>query len=312
MAKQKQKPIIPPRLSPGDTVGIVAPASPFERKTFNRGIAALHTLGYRTLVTHDLFLKNGYLAGSDLQRAGLINRFFADGTVKAILCAKGGFGSLRVLPLLDYTLIRQNPKIFVGFSDITALLAALYRKCNLVTFHGPVVTTLGESDKKTKDAMLVALSSNERLEIKPQKGITVQSGSASGPVLAGNLTTLCHLLGTPYAPPFTGHILLIEDRGETLYRLDRMLTQMKLAGCFKGLAGLALGSFEGCGSEEEFHEVVRNIFREYAIPILAGLDMGHSPSNITIPIGLEATLDAAQQWLGFHKPATWSNGVSPE
>jgi muramoyltetrapeptide carboxypeptidase len=255
-------------------------------------------------VTQDLFLKNGYFAGSDFQRAELVNRFFADNTIKAIFCAKGGFGSIRILPLLDFAAIGKNPKILVGFSDITALLAAVYIKCNLVTFHGPLVTTLGDSDQKTKDAMIVALSSDEKLAITPQKGITLQSGSASGPVLAGNLTTLCHLLGTPYERPLKGHILILEDRGEALYRLDRMLTQMKLAGCFKGLAGLALGSFEGCGSQKELHKVVRNIFNDDSIPIMAGLDIGHGTSNLTIPIGLTATLDADRQLLIFHNPAT--------
>lgn len=304
MSRQKNKPILPQRLHPGDTIGIVAPASPFEKETFYRGIATLQSLGYRTFVTQDLFLKNGYLAGSDFQRAELVNRFFADSTIKAIFCAKGGFGSIRILPLLDFAVIGKNPKIFVGFSDITALLAAVYLKCNLVTFHGPLVTTLGDSDQKTKDAMIVALSSDDKLAINPQKGITLQSGSASGPVLAGNLTTLCHLLGTPYEPSLKGHILILEDRGEALYRLDRMLTQMKLAGCFNGLAGLALGSFEGCGSEIELHKVIRNIFNDDGIPILAGLNIGHGTSNLTIPIGLAATLDADRQLLIFPNPAT--------
>ncbi|MGD2271129.1 MAG: LD-carboxypeptidase [Desulfobacterales bacterium] len=304
MAKHRKKIITPPRLRPGDTIGIAAPASPFDRQDYEQGIATLQSLGYLTRVSRDIFLQNGYLAGSDLQRAKLINRFFADRSIKAILCARGGYGSMRILPLLDFALIRKNPKIFVGFSDITALLAALYEKSRLVTYHGPLLTTLGESDQNSKDALILALSSHEKIDIRLPKGITVVSGSVAGPVLAGNLTTLCHLVGTPYEPSLEGHILLLEDKGEATYRLDRMLVQMKFAGCFEGLAGMVLGSFERCGQQKELLSVVRDIFAPFPFPILAGLDMGHSRSNLTIPIGREATLDADQHSLVFHGPAT--------
>jgi muramoyltetrapeptide carboxypeptidase len=296
--------IVPQPLSPGDTVGIVAPASPFDKELFYQGIAELHAMGYRTSIPPELFLANRYLAGSDLQRAQLLNRFFADGSIKAIICAKGGFGSIRILPLLDFAAIGKNPKIFVGFSDITALLVVVYLRCNLLTYHGPMITTLGRSDQKTKDALADALSSDQPIELKTTKGVTLQSGSVSGPVMAGNLTTLCHLVGTPYEPAFKGHILVLEDRGEAPYRLDRMMSQMKLAGCFEGLAGLVLGSFEGCGQEKEIHLIVKDIFSDHRLPILTGLDFGHSPSNITIPIGLEATLDADRHTLVFQAAAT--------
>ena len=301
---REKKLIVPRRLTPGETVGIVAPASPFDRELFYQGITALHAMGYRTSIPPELFVTNGYLAGSDLQRAQLVNKFFADSSIKAIICAKGGFGSIRILPLLDFAVIRKNPKIFVGFSDITALLVVVYLKCNLVTYHGPLITTLGNSDQKTKDALTAALSSDEPIEMKITKGVTLQSGSVSGPVLAGNLTTLCHLVGTPYEPSFKGHILLLEDRGEAPYRLDRMMSQMKLAGCFDGLAGLALGYFEGCGQEKEIHRIVTDIFADHPLPILAGLEFGHGPSNMTLPIGLEDILDADQQALIFQASAT--------
>jgi len=304
MNPHEKKLIVPRRLSPGDMVGIVAPASPFDRDLFYQGITELHAMGYRTSIPPELFMANGYLAGSDLQRAQLVNKFFADSSIKAIICAKGGFGSIRILPLLDYAVIRKNPKIFVGFSDITALLVVFYLKCNLVTYHGPIITTLGNSDQKTKDALTAALSSDEHIEMKISKGVTLQSGSVSGPVLAGNLTTLCHLMGTPYEPPLKGHILLLEDRGEAPYRLDRMMSQMKLAGCFEGLAGLVLGYFKSCGQEKEIHRIIKDIFADHPLPILAGLEFGHGPTNITIPIGLEATLDADRHALVFQASAT--------
>lgn len=304
METGKPTPIKPLRLTPGDTIGIVAPAGPFEKEVFKVGIEALEAMGFVTAVPEDLFETNGYLAGSDVHRANLINRLFAEDTIKAILCARGGFGSIRTLPLLDYESIRENPKIFAGFSDISALLTALYAKCGFVTFHAPVLTTLGRAADKTRDALLYAFLSDIPIEVQPEKGIVVKQGLASGPVIGGNLATLCHLLGTPYEPMLNGHILLIEDKGEEGYRIDRMLTQMQLAGCFEGLAGVVLGSFEDCGAIEVILRIVADIFREFDIPILAGFDIGHGKTNITIPLGLRATLDTDRQSLRFHESAT--------
>lgn len=304
MDVKKKIPLIPARLTPGDTIGIVAPASPFDMEKFYSGINALESMGFRTFIPDDLFKKNGYLAGTDDHRANLMNGLFADRTIKGIVCARGGFGSIRILPLLDFETIRKNPKIFVGFSDISTLLSVLYTKCGLVTFHGPMVTTLGDADKKTKESIFSTFSSDMKLEITLKSGVTIKSGSASGPVSGGNLTTLCHLIGTPFEPSFKGHILLLEDRGEASYRIDRMLTQMKIAGCFEGLAGLALGTFEDCGTKNDIFSIVNNIFNGYTLPILAGFDVGHGKSNITIPIGVQATLDADRHILSYHEPAT--------
>jgi len=304
MKTQKRKLIIPARLRPGDTVGIVAPSSPFNPKTFDQGIRTLESMGFQVSVPDGLDQKEGYLAGPDSHRADLVNRLFADREIKAILCAKGGFGSIRILSLLDYAAIRRNPKVFIGFSDVSALLAVLYAKCDLVAFHGPMVTTLGNATAETRNALLSAVSSDTSLELKPRRGIIVKPGSASGSVIGGILTTLCHLLGTPFEPDFKGHILLLEDRGEETYRIDRMLTQMKHAGSFDGLAGLILGSFEDCGNSDNVIRVVTDIFKEADIPILAGFDIGHGGNNVTLPIGLEATLDADRQRLRFHAPAT--------
>ncbi len=304
MDVKKKKPLIPAGLTPGDTIGIVAPASPFDMEKFYSGINALESMGFRTFIPDDLFKKNGYLAGTDDHRANLMNGLFADRTIKGIVCARGGFGSIRILPLLDFETIRKNPKIFVGFSDISALLSVIYTKCGLVTFHGPMVTTLGDADKKTKESIFSTFSSNMKLEITLKSGVTIKSGSASGPVSGGNLTTLCHLIGTPFEPSFKGHILLLEDRGEASYRIDRMLTQMKIAGCFDGLVGLALGTFEDCGTKNDIFSIVDNIFNGYTLPILAGFDVGHGKSNITIPIGVQATLDADRHILSYHEPAT--------
>ncbi|MCP4107514.1 MAG: LD-carboxypeptidase [Desulfobacteraceae bacterium] len=291
--------LIPERLVPGDTIGIAAPASPFETEIFQQGVTILGSMGFHIHIPDGLFEKKGYLAGSDEHRADLLNRLFLDRKVKAIVCAKGGFGSIRLLSLLDFESIRKHPKIFVGFSDITAILSALYTKCRLVTFHGPLITTLGHADEKTKDAMFSTLCSDSELVITPEYGTAIKPGTGSGIVTGGNLSTLCHLLGTPFSPCFKEHILFLEDRGEPSYKIDRMLTQMKLAGCFDRLAGLVLGSFEECGMIDEILRIVSNIFKHADFPILAGFDAGHGRQNIIIPMGLEATLDADNNILRY-------------
>lgn len=304
MGAKKNIQLLPGRLIPGDTIGIVAPASPFDRKEFGRGVAVLKAMDFRLIVPDDIYIKNGYLAGPDIHRANLINTFFADRKIKAIICAKGGFGSMRILSLLDFELIKKNPKIFIGFSDISAILSVLYTKCGFVVFHGPMVASLGDASRKTMEALLAAVSSDTMLAIRPKTGITIRHGVASGPVAGGNLTTLCHLVGTSFEPGLKGHLLLLEDKGEPCYRIDRMLTHMKLAGCFDDLAGLVLGSFKDCGPISEIVEVVDNLFKDDNIPILAGFEVGHGKNNITIPIGLNATVDADRQLLSFHESAT--------
>jgi muramoyltetrapeptide carboxypeptidase len=304
MNNTEKKSVKPPRLMQGDTVGIVAPAGPFDPKKFMKGKAVLELMGFRTFFDEGIFQKHGFFAGTDVQRADQVNRLFADSAIRAVVCARGGYGSMRILPFLDFETIQKNPKIFVGFSDISVLLSVLDDRCGLVTFHGPVVTTLANAIEETIAAMRTALKSNTALELTPKEGIVIKSGVSSGIVAGGNLTTLCHLVGTPYVPRFNGKILFIEDVGEVPYRIDRMLAQMKLAGCFEGLKGLALGSFEECGQLDEIFRIVQEIFRDVNIPILSGFEIGHGRINITIPIGLEATLDTDQQILAFYEPAT--------
>jgi muramoyltetrapeptide carboxypeptidase len=296
--------IRPPRLKPGDTIGIVAPAGPFDPEIFAQGISAVESMGFQTLVSDEVFEKTGYLAGTDEQRGQLVNRLFKDPEVKGIICARGGYGSLRILPLVDFDAIRKNPKVFIGFSDITALLTAITARSSLVAFHGPMVTTLATAPEFTRNILTAAIASDAPIEITPADGIVIQAGKAKGPVIGGNLNTLCHLLGTPFQAGFKKHILLFEDRGEAPYRIDRMVSQMKLAGCFEGIAGLVLGSFEDCGNLDGIYQIFQEHFRDLHIPILAGFDIGHGKQNMTIPFGIEATLDTDKQLLSFTQPAT--------
>ena len=173
--KDLDPPVIPRRLRPGDTIGMVAPASPFDIEQFYRGVGLLESAGFNVLMSKNLFLKSGYLAGPDSQRAELVMKMFDDPVVRAIICARGGFGSMRLLPLLDYGRIRKQPKILVGFSDVTALLAALYVRCGLVTFHGPVVASLPANDKASLTALVSAIAGEAPVEMSAS-GDTISAG----------------------------------------------------------------------------------------------------------------------------------------
>lgn len=294
----------PERLVPGDCIGIAAPASPFDRQRFDRGVRVLQELGFQPFIAEGIFEKADYLAGSDFHRAQIINSLFAQEHIKAVFCARGGFGSMKILPFLNYPAICKAPKIVIGFSDVTALLAALQQRCGLVVFHGPMVTTLAECPEETCKGLLAALCSDNALELVAQDPCVIRSGKASGKVCGGNLSTLCHLVGTAYMSRFKRGILLIEERGEAPYRIDRMLSQMKLAGCFSDLAGVVLGDFQDCGPIEQIIRIVAQIFEDVPIPIVGGFKLGHDSINLTAPLGIEATLDAQSASLKYHRPAT--------
>ena len=299
-----ESPLIKPSsLRPGDTIGIAAPASPFDQEAFEAGVGVLEAMGFTVKIPDKLFKREGYLAGSDAERAALLMDLFGDKTVRAIFCARGGFGSMRLLPLLDLEKIGRQPKIVVGFSDVTALLITLFKKCGLLTFHGPMVSTLGKGSERTSSALMAAVSTHSPLVLTPSRPVVLSPGHASGPVIGGNLTTLSHLMGTPFEPAFEGHLLFLEDRGEAPYRIDRMLSQFRLGGCLDRVAGVILGSFEHCGPLEEVYDIVKRIFQERPVPVLAGFDIGHGTDNMTLPLGLHADLDTEDGFLRFKEPA---------
>lgn len=293
-------------IHPGHTIGIVAPASPFDRRKFEYGIKFLEDRGYQVHVPAEVFHQAGFLAGADDLRARLINQMFADPEIHAIWCARGGYGSLRILPLIDYSTICAHPKPFVGSSDITALLAALGDHCGMPVFHGPMIISFADSDEETRHAAFDIFREADGWTLAAESDNVIHPGRATGVVVGGNLTTLSHLIGTPFEPEFSGRLLFIEDIGEAPYRIDRMLTQMKLAGKFSGINGLMLGNFSGCGNQEEIRSIVENIFRDQEVPILAGLPAGHGPKNIMMPMGVEAALDAEAGRLIF-RPGFFDN-----
>jgi len=306
-AEMGKKYRIPEALLPGDIIGIAAPAGPCEPDDVERGVRILESAGYAVLVPDGLFEKNGWLAGTDAHRAGIISRLFADDAVKAIFCARGGYGSMRILPLLDTEIIRTHPKIFTGFSDITALLSFFQHHCGMVCFHGPVLSTMDEGLSLT--ALLCAIRDSDALRIQSDNAAVLRPGRASGIVSGGNLATLCHLTGTAFHPFFKGQIVILEDWNEPPYKIDRMLTQMKLSGCFSGLKGLILGSFEHCGTDAEIHNIIKDVFHDCEIPVMAGFAFGHGSGNITLPLGLSAEMDTENAMLVFHDAAVCPPGI---
>ena len=295
--------IKPPKLNPGDTIGVVAPAGPFDPELFEKGVSALGAMGYQVFQPRGLTLQDRFLAGSDSHRAGLLNDMFADPAIKGIFCARGGYGSLRILDLINYDLIQQNPKVFIGFSDISALLWVLSDQYGLTVFHGPVITVLGKENTETATGLATALTTASPIEIQAANARIIHAGTCQGVVCGGNLATLCHLLGTPYAPNFKGNIAVLEDVGEAPYKIDRMLCQMRMAGCFDGMAGLVLGTFMDCGDYGDILDVVRDVFKDMDIPILAGFDIGHGSINLTLPFGIPAVLDTEKQSLAYTENA---------
>ena len=304
MSSPSHKPTRPRRLVPGDLIGVAAPAGIVEREPFEAGIRVMETLGFRIRVEQEVFLRTGYLAGADHMRANSINALIRDPQVKAIVCARGGYGCMRILPLIDYGALRNQPKAIVGFSDITALLVAIYAECGLATFHGPVVTSLSTADDATIEALGRLLTGDQTVKLVSSDGPVIAPGVCQGPVLAGNLTLLCHLIGTPFANSFKGHILLIEDCGEALYRIDRMLTHLHLAGCLDHVAGIALGLFKDCGAADRLNDLFFERLSRLGIPVLAGFQVGHGHRNLPLPIGLQATLDTDAGALAFDSAAT--------
>ena len=303
---------LPGRLRPGSTIGVAAPAGPFDPDLFSRGLKVIESAGFNIHAPSDLFESSRYLAGSDEHRAETVNRLFADQGIDAIICARGGFGSMRILPHLDYDLIAENPKVFIGFSDASALLVTLYAKCRLATFHGPVVTSLGGSTQQSMEGLLQAVAEKEHVKIDTAGGHVIQAGKTTAAVNGGNLTTLCHLIGTPFEPQFRNHILFLEDCNEAAYRVDRMTTQMRLAGCLDGVAGIVLGSFEGCGPAEDIIAIFNDLGLPKNVPVLGGLQVGHGTFNTTLPLGVPACLDAGAGTLTYQQPATlaWAQNSS--
>lgn len=286
----------PAHISEGERIAIVAPAGAFERSGWERAKDFIGRQGYQPVWRDDIFEVAGYLAGSDERRAAELMWAFGDPQVKAIVAVRGGYGNMRLLESLDFELIKRNPRIFMGFSDNSALLLALMAKCDAKCIHGPHFLILPDSPGEVVSRCFRMISDptaagslfDSRLQI-------LRSGLAEGKLICTNLSLLTNLLGTPYMPDLDGCILVIEDVNEETYRVDRMLTHLKLAGVLSKLAGLALGAFTLTGNQAVHDKLVAErafeLTEAYGYPLLAGLPVGHIPGNYPVPCGIQARLD---------------------
>jgi muramoyltetrapeptide carboxypeptidase len=293
------RPWLKPRvLGPGAVLGVVAPAGPVQASRLAAGLRALRAAGFEVVLAPGLLERRGYLAGEDGLRAEGLVALLSDPGVDAVLCARGGYGAMRLLPSCTPELLRRHPKALVGFSDITALHLA-WARAGVVSFHGPVVECDPQGMPPPNLAGLVrALTDPAPLGPLPSppgapRPRALHPGRARGRLVGGNLSLLCATLGTPWEVQTAGRLLLLEDVGEPAYRLDRYLTQLWLAGKLQAASGFVLGELQGCGrDEEEALAVFAERLTPLGRPILANLPLGHGSVRLTLPLGVQAEVDA--------------------
>lgn len=278
----------------GDTIGVAAPSARFDENRLNQGIECLKNLGFQVHVPRAIFREKRYLAGDDASRAAVVNELFADPGIKGIISARGGFGAMRMLAYLDWDLIQKNPKLVMGFSDATAFLMALIQQTQFAGVHGPNLVSLADADLKTISSFFQAITGLTN-DISIPRGLCLSPGQAVGKLMGGNMATLAHLIGTPFQPDFKESVLFLEDVGEPAYKIDRMLSQMKMAGLFLGVKGVVTGSFANCENQEYIPEILSEIFD--GIPLLMGLGAGHGNLNLSLAMGLDVELDTSSALL---------------
>jgi len=290
----------PKRLRPGDKVAIVAPASGFPREEFDKGIVELQQLGFEPIYEPSVFARGHYVAGKGHLRAEAFLNAWRDPAIRAIVAVRGGYGSVHLLPFLESNALREDPKAFVGYSDLTTMLSYLTTRCGIVSFHGPMLDRrLGYgASGYDRDTFVRALMSAEPIgELAPAGLEVFTQGEASGMLVGGTLAQLVASLGTPYAfTPPKGHVLFLEDVSERPYRLDRMITQLRFAGILDLASAIVLGEFIGCDEphgEPQARETLADLFKDFAGPVMFGFPSGHtSGPSMTLPFGVTARVIA--------------------
>jgi muramoyltetrapeptide carboxypeptidase len=306
--------IKPPALRDGDAVAIVAPASNLKADYLARGVAELERLGFQARYEPGILDKARYTAGDDERRAAELMRAFADPEIKAVWAARGGYGSMRLFKLLDQQLIGRQPKIFIGYSDITALSLYLYRRFGWVTFHGPMASKdlAGGEDHYDRETLLKAITGSSPVgEIKSSKIETLHRGAeerVTGRLLGGCLSLITAMMGAPDELDTRGSILFLEDTATRPYAIDRMLQQLKLAGKFDEVRGIVFGEMIDCVQHADqgyrIQDVLAECTADLNIPVMFGLPSGHSPrGNLTLPLGVTATIDAGRGSLSIDEAA---------
>lgn len=304
--------IKPPRLRFGDRVALVTPGSYISESELQESVTNLSDLGFEVTFSEKLLLQNGYLSGTDKERAEDLMDMFQHEDVKGIVCARGGYGCARILPLLDYDLIRKFPKVLIGYSDITALLYGIYQKSGLITFHGPVsISTFNDYSVSNFDKVLMHpkkgttfTNSNSNVDENIYGVKTIVGGKGEGRLVGGNLSIMLSLIGTEYDVDYSNKIIFIEEIGEEPYRIDRMLTQLIQAGKFDNAAGIMMGIFDKCEAKQKnpsfsksfsLMDVLMDRLSNLKIPVVYGMSFGHVKDKFTIPFGALAELNSDDQ-----------------
>jgi len=304
----------PKSLKTGDLVGIISPASsPEDLTRIEKGVTYFEKLGYNVVVGKNVGKYRGYLAGSDDERVEDLHEMFENEQVRAILCLRGGYGTPRLLNKIDYNLIEKNPKILVGYSDITALQLAFFQKAHLVTFAGPMVAVdfHGEINRYTEENFWRALTSTKKLDkvTLPENEMfeTFRKGKCEGEILGGNLSLITSLIGTSYFPKMKNRILFLEEVEEKPYRVDRMLNQLALTGVLQKVEGILLGEFTDCEETKNRSLALEEVFNDYfgklKIPVIKNFPHGHRKANFTLPFGVKTKLNADKSYIEFLEAA---------
>ncbi len=298
---------LPKKLEKGDTIGVISPAGAVsEKNRWSLAVKYFESRGYKVKIAPHAGDKNKYLAGKDEDRLSDLINFFIDKEVKAIICARGGYGTARLLDKIDWEIIKQNPKIFIGFSDITALLNNFVEKSQITAFHGPLALFdfgVEEVNKYTEENFWEIIEGKAKIPYSyknPNKYECIISGKAKGELMGGNLAVLCSLTGTPYFPDLKGKILLLEDIREPLYKIDKMLIQLKLAGVFEKAAGVLFGDFTSIveSSDPEINkltpiDIIKDVLKDINTPVGYGFPASHAEPKTTLPLGVKYNFDSA-------------------
>ncbi len=291
----------PARLKEGDRVALTAPAGiVYDNTEFDRMKEVLESFGFEVVFGEHVRKRFGYLAGTDRQRAEDLNRFFSDPDIDGIVAVRGGWGCARILPYLDFEMIKENPKVYCGFSDNTTLHMAFLHRSNLISFHGPNGTS--DWTDLTKNSFRSVLIEGEKSEFHSESDVQlIFPGIIEGRLIGGNLSILTTTLGTDIQPDTEGAILFVEDIGEPVYKIDRMLVHLKQAGMLENLNGFIFGRCTNCPDPSEFHFTLKQILQQHirplGIPAVMGMDISHDPDNFTIPQGVRARFDADNKYL---------------
>ncbi|MCI5080067.1 MAG: LD-carboxypeptidase [Saprospiraceae bacterium] len=316
--RPNKKKIRPARLKKGDTIGLITPGSFIPDDALEKAIKNIESLGFQAKMGKHIRAERGFTAGTDQQRLEDLHRMFSDPQVQAVWCARGGYGCGRLLPMIDYQLIKKHPKVLIGYSDITALLQAIYIKTGLIGFHGPVgASELTDYTRSQFQAVLMNPSTTYSIPIASEnqanENATFQTqilcpGTASGPLAGGNLSLLASMAGTSFALDATDKIVFLEDIGEKPYRIDRMLTQLRQSANLHKAKAIALGIFADCEADPDARslslmDTLKDRLYDLKIPVIYGLSFGHIDHMCTLPIGVPARLDTTSKTLTLEEAA---------